>query len=134
MILEHTAIWTDDLEALRDFYVTYLGGTSNKKYVNDSKKYESYFISFGEGARLELMTRPHLPDNLNDTISLQHKGIIHLAFEAATKEEVDEKALLFAANGFRILDGPRVTGDGYYEFVTHDPDNNRIEVTTRNVD
>ena len=132
MILEHTAIWTDNLEALKDFYVKYLGGISNEKYVNQAKKYESYFISFEEGARLELMTRPNLPDNLNDSISLQHKGIIHLAFETATKEEVDEKARLFAANGFSILDGPRVTGDGYYEFVTHDPDQNRIEVTSRN--
>ena len=33
-------------------------------------------------------------------------------------------------NGFRILEGPRRTGDGYYEFVTLDPDLNRIEVTT----
>jgi len=131
MILEHAAIWTDNLEALKDFYVRYLDGKSGKKYTNESKKYESYFISFGEGARLELMTRPHLPENLNDTISQQHKGIIHLAFETATKQEVDEKALLFAANGFRILDGPRITGDGYYEFVTHDPDYNRIEITSR---
>jgi len=134
MILEHTAIWTDKLEALKEFYVNYLGGTSNKKYVNQSKKFESYFISFGDGARLELMSKPNIPENLNDPILLQHKGIIHLAFEAATRQEVDEKARLFSANGFQILDGPRVTGDGYYEFVTHDPDHNRIEVTTREVD
>jgi lactoylglutathione lyase len=67
---------------------------------------------------------------MNDALTTQHKGIIHLAFETVTKEEVNEKARLFAANGFRILDGPRVTGDGYYEFVTHDPEYNRIEITT----
>ena len=132
MILEHTAIWCNDLETLKDFYVHFLDGISNEKYVNEAKSYESYFISFGAGARLELMSKPNLPDNLNDTLTTQHKGIIHLAFEAATKEAVNEKVRLFAANGFRILDGPRVTGDGYYEFVTHDPENNRIEITTVN--
>lgn len=131
MNLEHAAIWTDNLEVLKEFYVKYLDGRSNKKYINERKQYESYFISFQSGARLELMTRPNLPDNKNDTVSLQHKGIIHLAFETATKEEVDEKARLFASNGFEILDGPRITGDGYYEFVTLDPDKNRIEITTR---
>jgi len=131
MILEHAAIWTDNLEVLKEFYVKYLDGKSNKKYINEKKQYESYFISFQSGARLELMTRPNLPDNQNDTISLQHKGIIHLAFETSTKKEVDEKARLFALNGFEILDGPRITGDGYYEFVTLDPDKNRIEITTK---
>ncbi len=130
MTLEHAAIWTDNLEALKDFYVRYLDGKSNKKYVNEKKQYESYFISFGSGARLELMTRPGIPDNQNDTVQLQYKGIIHLAFEAATRKEVDEKAKLFSFNGFQILDGPRTTGDGYYEFVTLDPDHNRIEITT----
>jgi lactoylglutathione lyase len=132
MILEHVAIWTDNLETLKDFYVQYFDGLAGEKYTNITKQYESYFITFRSGARLELMTRPFLPENMNDTIGLQHKGIIHLAFEAATKKEVDEKALEFIANGFQILDGPRITGDGYYEFVTLDPDNNRIEITTHN--
>ncbi len=134
MNLEHAAIWTDNLDALKEFYVKYLDGKSNEKYTNHRKQYESYFISFQSGARLELMTRPNLPDNQNDTVSLQHKGIIHLAFETETKKEVDEKARLFASNGYQILDGPRTTGDGYYEFVTLDPDKNRIEITTRDND
>ena len=134
MILEHAAIWTDNLEQLKEFYVQFLEGHSGEKYVNPKKHYESYFISFSHGARLELMTRPDLPDNQNDTVLYQYKGIIHLAFETATKKEVDEKARLFESNGFEILDGPRTTGDGYYEFVTLDPDKNRIEITTRNND
>jgi len=134
MILEHAAIWTDNLERLKDFYVQLLDGRSGEKYVNQKKSSESYFITFGHGARLELMTRPNLPDNQNDTVHFQHKGIIHLAFETATKKEVDEKARLFESNGFEILDGPRTTGDGYYEFVSLDPDKNRIEITTREND
>jgi lactoylglutathione lyase len=133
MILEHAAIWTDNLEAMKEFYVKYLNGQSGNQYINEKKKYQSYFISFESGARLELMTRPNIPDNLNDTVSLQHKGIIHLAFEAATKQEVDKKAKEFAKNGFTVVDGPRTTGDGYYEFVTLDPDCNRIEITTKEI-
>ncbi len=133
MILEHAAIWTANLEKMREFYARFFNGTSSDKYINHAKKYESYFITFGSGARLELMTRPDIPDNLNDTVSSQYKGLIHLAFEAVTKQEVDEKAAEFKANGFRILDGPRTTGDGCYEFVTLDPDSNRIEITTREI-
>jgi len=64
---------------------------------------------------------------------VQHKGIIHIAFSVDSKQEVDAKAALLQANGFELLNGPRVTGDGYYEFVTLDPDKNRLEVITRNI-
>ena len=74
---------------------------------------------------------PNIPDNLNDKIIRQHKGIIHLAFGVDTLQEVDEKAVQLKADGFAILSGPRKTGDGYYEFETLDPDQNRIEVTCR---
>lgn len=132
MILEHVAIWTNQLEILRDFYVKWMEGQANHKYLNPAKQYESYFITFGSGARLELMSKPDIPANLNDTVSAQHLGIIHLAFELKSKSEVDAKAKIFQEAGFPILDGPRVTGDGYYEFVTLDPDQNRIEITAKN--
>ncbi|MGC4034857.1 MAG: VOC family protein [Chitinophagaceae bacterium] len=129
MTLEHVAIWTDRLEELKDYYVKYFGAVANDKYTNPSKGFHSYFLSFESGARLELMTRPGIPDNLNDTIQEQHKGIIHLAFGVNSANEVDEKAEELKNNGFAILSGPRRTGDGYYEFETLDPDNNRLEVT-----
>ena len=130
MKLEHVAIWTDKLEALKDFYVKYFGGKANDKYTNEKKRFESYFLSFDSGTRLEIMQMPNIPDNVNDRVVAQHKGIIHLAFGVGTKIEVDEKARQLKANGFKILSGPRKTGDGYYEFETLDPDNNRLEVTT----
>ena len=74
---------------------------------------------------------PGIPSNLNDTITRQHNGIIHLAFGVDTPGEVDKKANQLQADGFTILSGPRKTGDGYYEFETLDPDNNRLEVTCR---
>jgi lactoylglutathione lyase len=130
MILEHAAIWTDKLEELKEFYIKYFDATPNEKYINKQKQFESYFLSFKSGARLELMRMPDVPDNMNDRITTQHKGIIHLAFGAETMEEVDAKAAQMHRDGYKILSGPRKTGDGYYEFETLDPDNNRLEVTT----
>ncbi|HEU5168740.1 MAG TPA: VOC family protein [Chitinophagaceae bacterium] len=129
MTLEHVAIWTDKLEALKNFYIKYFDGVANSKYTNESKQFHSYFITFQSGARLEIMSMPGIPDNINDRIVKQHKGIIHLAFGVDSMKEVDQKALELRKAGFPILNGPRRTGDGYYEFETLDPDNNRLEVT-----
>ena len=131
MILEHVAIWTDDLEQLKHYYVKYFGATANEKYTNEKNQFQSYFLTFQSGARLEIMTKPGIPGNKNDTVTKQHKGIIHLAFGVNTMKEVDEKAAGLLSAGFQILSGPRKTGDGYYEFETLDPDDNRLEVTTK---
>lgn len=130
MTLEHVAIWTERLEALKDFYVKYFGGVPNEKYINNKKQFQSYFLTFQSGARLELMQMVGVPANTNDRVVAQHQGIIHLAFGVDSMAEVDEKAKELVHAGFPILSGPRKTGDGYYEFETLDPDNNRLEVTT----
>jgi len=129
MILEPVAIWTNQLEALKNYYSKHFGGIPNQKYTNPKKGFESYFLTFDTGARLELMKMPNIPENANDTIEKQHQGIIHLAFGVDTKDQVDQKAKELLEHGFKVLSGPRITGDGYYEFETLDPDNNRIEVT-----
>jgi lactoylglutathione lyase len=131
MILEHAAIWTRKLEILREYYIKYYGGLSNEKYTNPNKGFQSYFISFESGARLELMSMATIPENANDTVVKQYLGIIHLAFGVQSMAEVDQKAAELVKDGFTILSGPRKTGDGYYEFETLDPDNNRIEVSTK---
>jgi lactoylglutathione lyase len=131
MIIEHVAIWTDKLEELKDYYVRYFSATANDKYTNEQNQFHSYFLTFESGARLEIMTKPGIPENKNDRVTAQHKGIIHLAFGVNTREEVDEKANQLLSGGFKILRGPRKTGDGYYEFETLDPDDNRLEVTTK---
>lgn len=129
MTLEHVAIWTDHLEELKDYYSRYFGGVTNSKYSNEIKNFQSYFLRFKSGARLELMSMPGIPDNTNDRVVKQHKGIIHLAFGVDSMTEVDQTAIELKEAGFPILSGPRKTGDGYYEFETLDPDNNRLEVT-----
>ena len=129
MTLEHVAIWTDHLDELKNYYCKYFGGIPNSKYTNETKQFQSYFLTFRSGARLELMSMPNIPGNTNDRIVKQHKGIIHLAFGVDSMTEVDQKAIELREAGFSILSGPRKTGGGYYEFETLDPDNNRLEVT-----
>lgn len=129
MTIEHIAIWVRDLESMREYYCRFFGAISNQKYVNMGTSFESYFLAFENGARLEIMSRPDIPPNANDTVGAQHMGLIHLAFGVGDKIAVDQKAAELKENGFRILRGPRTTGDGYYEFETMDPENNRIEVT-----
>lgn len=128
MKLDHVAIWTNRLELLKDYYVKYFNGKPNKKYTNKETGFESYFLTFDSGSRLEIMQKPGIPENHNDRIITQHQGLIHLSFGVETMDQVIEKSKEMGKDGFRILRGPRKTGDGYFEFETLDPDNNRIEV------
>lgn len=131
MRIGHVAICTENIEVLKDYYIKYFDGTSNKKYHNPSKNFESYFISFESGTQLELMSMPDTIKNPNGNLDVRHLGLTHLAFEVENKEHVDEKCDQIRNARYSILDGPRITGDGYYEFTTLDPDGNRIEVTCK---
>ena len=128
MKIEHIAIWTNQLETMRSFYETYFNGRSNDKYTNTSKGFHSYFLSFDDGARLELMQMPNIPPNAN-IVEKQNLGLIHFAISVGSKEQVDTLTNQLRQDGYTILGEPRTTGDGYYESVVLDPDNNRIEIT-----
>jgi lactoylglutathione lyase len=128
MHIEHVAIWTKSLERLKAFYETYFQARAGDKYVNPGKQFESYFLTFSSGARLELMQRPTIPESLNDT-EAQFSGYTHLAFAVGSKERVDALAARLQEDGYRVVDGPRHTGDGYYESCVLDPDGNRVEIT-----
>jgi lactoylglutathione lyase len=128
MNIEHIAIWTKDLEKMRVFYEKYFGGKSNEKYRNDKKFFESYFISFDSGARLEIMQMPTIPDSKNN-VHEQFIGLSHFAVSVGTQEKVDVLTKILENDGFEIVGQPRWTGDGYYESVVLDPEQNRIEIT-----
>ena len=128
MILEHVAIWTYQLERLRAFYETYFGGVSNQKYVNLNKGFSSYFLTFKGGARLELMQMAGVPDVPRD-LENQFTGFIHMAFELGGTQEVDALTERLRSDGYEVIGEPRATGDGYYESVVLDPDENRVEIT-----
>lgn len=125
--IHHIALWTPDLERLRKFYESYFGGRAGEKYVNAAKMYESYFIRFDSGTAIEIMQRPEiLPPSVNgDSPSW---GYTHLSLAVGSAEEVDRLTARLTADGYRLADGPRRTGDGYYESVILDPDGNRVEI------
>jgi lactoylglutathione lyase len=128
MRIEHVAVWTHDLDGLRDFYERWLGGVPGDRYERPETGYTSYFLSFDDGARLELMSRPDIPAT-KDSPHAQFTGLVHLAFALGSEERVDALTAELAAAGVEVLDGPRRTGDGYYESSVLDPDGNRIELT-----
>lgn len=128
MKIEHLALWTKDIETMRRFYTQYFGATANAKYRNEAKNFESYFLSFSSGARLELMHNPSIPDSTNDFLK-QSIGCIHIAFSVGSKDEVIALTERLKKNGYEVLDGPRTTGDGYFESTVFDPEKNRIEIT-----
>lgn len=128
MKIEHIAIWCKDLEASKEFYTKYFHVTAGEKYVNPIKKFESYFLSFQEGARLELMYMPGIPETTNN-IDRQFTGLIHFAVSVGNKQNVDLITEQLRKDGHAVVGEPRTTGDGYYESVILDPEGNRIEIT-----
>jgi lactoylglutathione lyase len=128
MHIEHVAMWTRDIERLKDFYVTYFAARAGEKYARPAQQYESYFLVFDDGARLELMQMPTIPASQNDP-EKQFTGIIHLAMSVGTELAVDALTERLQKDGYRVVNPPRRTGDGYYESVVFDPDGNRIEIT-----
>lgn len=120
------ALWTRDLELMRDFYVSSLGGESSALYENARTGFRSYFVSFGDGARLELMSRPVPPAAGPPAES--DVGYAHVAFRLGSREAVDAAVARLESRGVAIVGRPRVTGDGYYEAVIADPEGNKVEL------
>lgn len=128
MKIEHLAIWTEDIEVLRRFYMKYFGLSCSEKYINPKKRYESYFLSFGgEKTRIELMCIPDIPDSGERRGVVQ--GLAHFALSVGGKEAVDMYTEILRNDGYAVLSDPRTTGDGYYESVVSDPEGNVVEIT-----
>lgn len=126
MRIEHIALYTNKLEELREFYEKYFGASCGSMYHNQKTGLKTYFLSFEGGARLEIMERP----NIEARPEAQYiTGYVHLAFSLGCKEAVDSLTKRLGDDGFKILGGPRTTGDGYYESTAADPDGNVIELT-----
>lgn len=126
MKIEHIAMYVNDLESARDFFVKYLDGSSNEGYHNINTGFRSYFISFEDGARLEIMNRPDVPDC--DRFA-DRTGYAHIAFSVGSKAKVDELTELLRTDGYKVKSGPRTTGDGYYESCIVAFEDNLIEIT-----
>ena len=127
MKIDHLALWTFDLERSRLFYENYFDAKAGDKYFNPKKNFESYFLSFKDGCRLEIMQMPGVIP-LERGVK-QHTGLIHFAMSVGDKAAVDILTETLRTDGYEIVGEPRMTGDGYYESVVLDPDGNRIEIT-----
>ena len=126
MRIEHIAIWTNKLEEMKDFYCKYFNGNSNEKYINTKIGFESYFIKFDEGARLEIMKMTGVNEALEEGKEII--GITHIAFKVDGKEEVNKLTEALRCDGYTVVGEPRTTGDGYYESIVLDLEGNRIEL------
>lgn len=122
--IEHIGVWVRDLDAVAVFYAQYFDARMGNRYENPRKGFASRFLEFGAGARLELMTR----GDVQSRAEHEQLGIAHVAIAVADAAAVDALAARLRAAGHAILDGPRRTGDGYYECVVRDPEGNRVEI------
>lgn len=126
MRIEHIALYVENLNAARDFFVTYFGGIPNLGYHNPRTDFRSYFLRFADGSRLELMTRPGLESGETNALRC---GYAHLAFSVGSREAVDRLTKRLQEDGFPVMSGPRTTGDGYYESCVAGFEGNLIEIT-----
>lgn len=126
MKIEHIAMYVNDLEGAREFFIKYLNAKSNAGYHNVKTDFRSYFILFDDGARLELMNKPDMTDSPKE---LSRTGYAHIAFSVGSKEKVDELTEKLKEDGYEVVSGPRTTGDGYYESCVVAVEQNQIEIT-----
>lgn len=126
MRIEHIAMYVNDLEKAKDFFMKYFNATSNEEYHNEKTNFRSYFLSFDDGARLEIMNKPNMVDNEKH---LTETGYIHIAFSLGNKEAVNELTDKLKDDGYYVISEPRTTGDGYYESCIIGFEGNQIEIT-----
>ena len=123
---EYITLYVKDLETARNFFVKYLGAKSNAGYHHSKTSFRSYFLSFDDGARLEIMSKPEMPDFPKKSA---RTGYVHIAFSVGSKEKVDALTAELKADGYEVISGPRTTGDGYYESCIVAIEDNQIEIT-----
>lgn len=126
MLIEHIAMYVNDLEKARTFFMQYFDVTSNEGYHNPRTDFRSYFLSFDDGARLEIMTKPQMSDAEK---GLNRTGYVHIAFSLGSKSAVDELTEKLKGDGYEVISGPRTTGDGYYESCIVGVEGNQVEIT-----
>ena len=126
MKIEHVAIWVNDLEKSKNFFTTYFNSRANDGYHNKATDFRSYFLTFENGSRLEIMHHPMMTDLEK---SLRRTGYAHIAISVGSTEAVDQLTQRLLVDGYEVISGPRTTGDGYYESCILDLEGNQIEIT-----
>ncbi len=124
--IHHVALYVNDLEKTKEFFIRYFNATSNEMYHNPRTGLKTYLLSFGDAAKLEIMTRPELTEQNSTDF---RTGYIHLSFSVGSRTEVDLLTSRLEADGYTVASQPRVTGDGFYESCVIAPEGNLIEIT-----
>ncbi|WP_159517876.1 VOC family protein [Sunxiuqinia indica] len=127
MRISHLAIWTYNLEGMRNFYIHYFDASSSEAYYNHSRDFKSYLIKFDGDCSIELMQMPGIPKTKNDTRK-EYTGLVHFAVQTGSKQKVDDLTEQLRNDGFSVVGEARTTGDGFYESTILDPDGNRVEI------
>ena len=122
--IEHVGVWVSDIDKVAAFYAKYFDARVGALYQNPRKGFESRFLTFASGARLEIMTRGDVARRADAELL----GLAHVALTVGDESRVDALAARFVADGMPPESGPRRTGDGYYECVVRDPEGNRVEI------
>lgn len=126
MFIDHIAMYVNNLENARNFFIKYFNAKSNNGYHNEKTGFRSYFLTFDNGARLEIMNKSEMVDCKKQ---LNRTGYAHIAFSVGSTEEVDRLTELLKNDGYSVISGPRTTGDGYYESCIAAFEGNIIEIT-----
>ena len=129
MKIEHIAIWVKDIGKVCEFYQKYFGGNIQPLYHNPTKQFTSRFVTFEDGARLEVMNNPNVGTLTESMFHVEHLGIAHISFSVGSKEKVDILTKEMSADGVTIVGEPRTTGDGYYESCVLAIEGNQSEIT-----
>ena len=125
MKIDHVAMYVWDLEGAKEFFVRFFQAKPNDMYHNPKTGLKTYFLSFDDSSRLEIMNRPDMKEK---PLDIFYQGLIHLSFKLGSKEKLDELTKKLHEAGYEVLSGPRVTGDGYYESCILAFENNLLEL------
>ena len=126
MKIDHVAVYVADLEGARAFFMKYFDAKSNEMYHNPRTGLKTYFLSFGGSARLEIMSRPGFGAA---HVGAPGIGYAHMSLSVGGKEAVDALTERLRADGFKVVDGPRTTGDGCYESSVAGAEGILLEIT-----
>lgn len=125
MRIEHVAMYVSDLEKTKNFFVKYFNASASNQYHNNKTGFYSYFLNFEDSSRLEIMTKPDLKNNFDNS---SRYGYIHIAFQLGSRQAVDSLTVRLQNDGYSVISGPRITGDGYYESCIIGIEGNLIEL------
>lgn len=121
----HIALWTKDIDRLCTFWMSALGAEAGPLYQSRNRPgYESRFLSFADGAQIEVMSGPWV----GPAFAHEAQGYAHVALSLGSEAAVNALADRMRPLG-ALRAEPRHTGDGFYEAVLCDPDGNLIEIT-----